>query len=183
MEIRNNPIPSQTQSFTGIRINTSEMNTAQKNISRAISNMLDYTDEYVKSADTVDVFMLPGRSKNSVIVKYMDKFSDMFYKNGNRQVSTRINVSKPAHSKTVDEIREKLNEIQLNKYTAPDFDATKIMNQTTDLAKIDADSYDKYFEYVDDFEEIYGRQAAKEVAVDDYQSYKRQHPNSECAEF
>ena len=99
MEVRNNYSPA----FTGICIKTSTMNKAQQALSRTISDMLDYTDEYVKVRDDIDVHFLPGKSKNSVVVKFMDMFSDMFYRKGERHVQTTLTVD-GNYSKGVDNI-------------------------------------------------------------------------------
>ena len=81
MEVRNNCSPA----FTGIVLK-SDLNRVQRNISHCVSDMLDYTDEYVKLRDDVDVYFLPGKSEKSVIVKFMDSFSDMFFRSGKNRV-------------------------------------------------------------------------------------------------
>ena len=83
MEVRNNYSPA----FTGIVLK-SDLNKVQRAISTCVSDMLDYTDEYVKVCDDVDVYFLPGKSEKSVIVKFMDLFSDMFYRKGKKNVQT-----------------------------------------------------------------------------------------------
>ena len=163
MEVRNNYSPA----FTGICIKTSTMNKAQQALSRTISDMLDYTDEYVKVRDEIDVHFLPGKSKNSVVVKFMDMFSDMFYRKGERTVQTTLTVD-GNYSKGVDNIRAKLKGIDEGKYTLPEYDELRFITHDTDLAKIDDDAYAEIVEDIEALTPTVGKSAAEDLAVDSY---------------
>ena len=167
MEVRNNYSPA----FTGIVLK-SDLNKVQRAISTCVSDMLDYTDEYVKLSDQVDVYFLPGKSEKSVIVKFMDTFSDMFFRKGKNQVQTTIEASSN-YSKYVDNIRAKLKGIDEGKYELPEYDEAKFITHDTDLAKIDPDAYSDIVEDVEALEPMVGKEAAESLAVSSYQDLKK----------
>lgn len=173
MQIRNNQISTQPQSFKGIRINTSGMTDAQTKTSLRISDMLDYTDEYTKTKDTVDVYILPGKSEKSIIIKFMDKFSDMFYKKENKVAQASINIEKDDYNKSINEICDNLNKIDAGDYKSPELNVEKVLKGKTDFAKVDPDTYEYFIEDIDmnNYEELYGK-AAKEEAVHSYNKTK-----------
>ena len=138
MEVRNNYTPA----FTGCLIKSSRMNPIQRDLSHKISTMLDYSDEYVRLDDAVDVYFLPGKSEKSIVVKFMDTFSDMFFTKGKSHVKTSIHSENSNYSKSVDDIRAVLNDIEAGKLEVPEDDETKYLNASTDLAKLDAGIYD-----------------------------------------
>lgn len=189
MEIKNTPIPAQTQTFTGIRINASEMTDAQAKLSRRISDMLDYTDEYVKTRDTVDVYMLPGKSEKSIVVKFMDKLSDMFYQRGKTHAQTNINPDKNNFDTSVDDICKNLNKIETGKYKAPELDINKVLKGETDFAKVDPETHEQFAENFDnlkEYEELFGKANAQEEMVDTYSRIKRNtlsSPDYDYSEF
>ena len=167
MEVRNNCSPA----FTGIVLK-SDLNRVQRNISHCVS------DEYVKLRDNVDVYFLPGKSEKSVIVKFMDSFSDMFFKKGDDHVQTSIEVSRN-YSKAVDNIRGKLKGIEEGKFELPAYDETKFLAHDTDLAKLDPDAYADLVEDVEAVAPKIGKEAAESLAVDSYQRYKKVNPRTE----
>ena len=173
MEVRNNCSPA----FTGIVLK-SDLNRVQRNISHCVSDMLDYTDEYVKLRDDVDVYFLPGKSEKSVIVKFMDSFSDMFFRSGKNHVQTTIEVS-GNYSKAVDNIQAQLKGIEEGKFELPAYDETKFLANDTDLAKLDPDAYAELAEYVEAVAPKIGKDAAESLAVDSYQRYKKVSPRTE----
>lgn len=174
MEVRNNYSPA----FTGIVINAPKMNRLQQAISRNISDMLDYTDEYVKVCDDVDVYFLPGKSEKSVIVKFMDSFSDMFYRRGKNHVQTTIDAS-ANYSKSVEDLCAKLKGIDEGKYYLPEYDEAKFIARDTDLAKIDDTVYDELLEHSAELEETIGKEAADSLAIHSYQTLKKIEPRVE----
>ena len=173
MEVRNNYSPA----FTGIVLK-SDLNRVQRTISHCVSDMLDYTDEYVKLRDNVDVYFLPGKSEKSVIVKFMDSFSDMFFRKGKDHVQTTIEVS-GNYSKAVDNIQAKLKGIDEGRYELPEYDEVKFLTNDTDLAKLDPDAYAELAEDVEAVAPTIGKEAAESLAVDSYQKYKKVNPRTE----
>ena len=175
MEIRNNCSPA----FTGICIKSSAMKDVQYNLSHKLANMLDYTDEYIKAGDDIDVFFLPSQSKNSVAVKFMDTFSDMLYRNGKKHVQVTCNNRKGLQEKFLEKIRQTLTEINSGKIDAPDFDERKMINGTTDLAKIDSEAYDGLVDDITTYKAYVGQDEAEAIALDAYQKNKKHIDNSE----
>lgn len=173
MEVRNNYSPA----FTGIVLKA-DMNKMQRAVSTCVSDMLDYTDEYVKVADDVDVYFLPGKSAKSVVVKFMNSFSDMFYRKGNRPVQTTIE-SGSNYEKAIDNICAKLKAIREGKFELPAYDETKFLTHDTDLAKIDPDAYAELVEDIEAVAPTIGKEAAESLAVDSYQRLKKVNPRAE----
>ena len=111
------------------------MSNAQKNLSYRLSDMLDYTDEYIKLRDDVDVCFFPSRSKKSVAVKYLDIFSGMFIKKDKRQLSTVIANDLNNVNRGIDKMRETLSLIKSGKVDTPIYDEIKLINRETDYDK------------------------------------------------
>lgn len=186
MEIRNNPIPAQTQAFTGIRMNTSGMTDVQTNLSHKISDMLDYTDTYTKLKDSVDVYMLPGKSEKSITIKFMDRFSDMFFRKGDRAAKMSINADKSNYDESVNKICLNLNKIESGEYNAADLDVNKVLAGETDFAKVDPETHEFFaedFDRLDVYENMYGKADAKEEIVEDYHRIKRNSFNNPDLNF
>ncbi len=169
MQVQNNYSPS----FSGIHIKTSAMNNVQQNLSRRIADMLDYTDEYVKAADTVDVYFLPGKSEKSVVVKFMDSFSDMFFRKGKDPVKTSIHSERSNYTTAVDDIRAKLKDIDTGKIDTPIYDEQRLLDGTTDLAKLDPDVYAELTDDVVELKSTLGQESAESIALDIYQRAKK----------
>lgn len=169
MQVSNNSSPS----FSGIHIKSSAMNDVQQVLSRRISDMLDYSDEYVKVADQVDVYFLPGKSEKSVVVKFLDSFSDMFFRNGKDPVKVSINNERSNFAKSVDEIRGKLLDIDTGKIDSPIYDERRFLDGTTDLVKLDPDVYAELSDDVIELQPTIGRDAAESLAIDIYQRAKK----------
>lgn len=189
MEIKNTPSPAQTQAFTGIRIKTSEMTDAQAKLSHKISDMLDYTDTYTKASDTVDVYMLPGTSEKSIVIKFMDKFSDMFFRKGDKAAKMSINAEKSDYNVSINKICDNLKKIESGDYNAPEMNVHKVLTGETDFAKVDPDTHEFFaedFDRLDVYEDLYGKAGAKEEMVEEYNRTKRNsfnHPQLNFSEF
>lgn len=173
MEVRNNYSPA----FTGIVLK-SDLNRVQRALSSCVSDMLDYTDEYVKVADHVDVYFLPGKNDKSIIVKFMDSFSDMFYRIGKRQVQTSVDAGSN-YAKAIENIRTKLKDISEGKFELPEYDETKFLTYNTDLAKLDPNAYDELVEYTEEVAPMVGKETAESLAIDAYQRLKKIAPRTE----
>ena len=169
MEVSKNYSPS----FSGIQIKSSTMNKVQQNLSRTVSDMLDYADEYIKVADDVDLYFLPGKSKNSVTVRFVDRFSDMFFRKDDR-VPLQVSVNKKMNlDNFVEVLKTKLANIGNGKYAAPEYDEVKFLNGTTDVAKMKPDVYEEAFENMEEVEALMGKDAAKQYALEEYNHFKR----------
>ena len=166
MEIRNNYSPA----FTGI-VHNASLNRVQQRISGLVSDMLDYTDEYVKVRDNVDVHFLPGKNEKSVIVRFMDTFSDMFYRRGDSPVQATIEVSSD-YSKNVESIQAKLKGIDEGKYSLPEYDERKFVTHDTDLAKIVHDAYAEMIDDIDALSPTIGKKNAEDLAISSYLTRK-----------
>jgi len=138
MQIRNNT----PQSFTAIHVNTSKMNKTQTALSNRVADILSYSDEYQHAAkNDIDVYFFPGNNEKSVIVRFLDPFSDNFYKNNKVQhVQTTIESGK-SKFQAADNIRAKLTKILEGKVKAPLADSEKILAGETDLANIRPEIY------------------------------------------
>jgi len=126
--------------FRGIRVQTSAMNTLQRNAANNTADALGYLDEYCKAADWgVDViFHVIDGVKNKIKVSYLDTDSEMFYKfktSGNPVFN--VFSTDDTRMSVLDKICRTLKKITANKFQAEDFDYEKIFKGETDLAKLD----------------------------------------------
>lgn len=134
MQISNN---NASPAFSGIKVNTSKMNQAQRNLSNRIADILSYSDEYQKASDCgVDVYFLPTKGSKSVKVAFMDTFSDNFYRKSPKMIVQNTVEQKENPFKKVDDIIANLKRILAGEFTAPEFDAIKMSEGKTDLAKL-----------------------------------------------
>ena len=168
MEIKNTYSPS----FSAIRVNESAMNRVQRSISRNVSNLLDYTDAYNSVLGQVDVYLLPGKKPNSIIVKFMDTISDMFFKKGKidaqRTVAEKLSGN---YTQKADEVCEILTDIKNGKIKTPKLDESKFLDGTTDLAKIDEEAYAELFEDIAGYNGL-TKSEAESLAINNYQQFK-----------
>lgn len=175
MEIRNNCSPA----FTGIHIKSSAMNDLQNNMSHKLANMLDYTDEYIKAGNEIDVYILPGQSEKSVTFKFLDTFSDMLFRNGKKQVQVSYQKKTGNTEEFIEKVRGILKDIKTGKIDPPDYDETKMLNGTTDLAKIDSEAYDGLVEDIATYKAYVGQDEAEAIALDAYQKARKNLGDSE----
>lgn len=169
MEVKNNYSPA----FSGIYIKTSKMNDIQQNLSRKISDMLDYSDEYVRMSDDVDVYMLPGKNKKSIVVKFMDHFSDMLFRNGRSEVVTKIDNNPNKLANGVDDIRKNLADIESGKIKTPKYDAQRFLDSSTDFAKMEERPYDEIYREAELMENEVGKEGSFSIALNSYQDLKK----------
>ncbi len=140
MEIRNNP----TQSFAAITVQSSKMNAAQKQASKTLAKLIDYSDEYQSSCGIADIYMLPGKNEKTITVKFMEPLEDMFFLKGKKHLATNVNVEQKNLTKKADAIIENLRGILSGKYRAPEANTEMFLNKETDLAKLDPERYDSF---------------------------------------
>ena len=170
MEIRNIHSPS----FSAIYIKASAMNNTQTRISNGISRAIEYTDVFNSLMDKVDLYMLPGKTKDSIVIKFMDVVSDMFYKHG------RSNVQKTVYERHTDnyfnvsdEICKTLEDIANGKIKAPESTDEMILGLKTDLAKINESAYDEMLMNIAEDSQVLSKEEASDIALSIYQRGKR----------
>jgi len=181
MFITNNFSPS----FQKVHIQSSEMNDVQRNFVYNLLDDLQYSDEYQKAdEENIDLYFLPNEKvQDGVVVKFADNYSDNFYKSCGHDLSCRQSASKRATNglfKFADSIKEKLNEIFLGKYDRPEFDPEKIVNATTDVAKVNPERYEDIIEDVEMYENFgVSRLSAEDIGADTFIFEKIKHNRDE----
>ncbi len=165
MQISNNP---NSQAFTGIQVQTSKMNKVQKALSDRISDIISYSDEYVKASEAgVDVYFIPGRVEDRVKVLFMDTDSDMFYRKDNeKRVFTILNADKE-NFKQADNVLEKLKQIVAGVFKEPEYDAEKILKGETDLFELRPELYEDLITEIDELAPGIGRSSAEDLVLHD----------------
>lgn len=138
MEIRNNYTPV----FSGLLTKSSYMQKAQKEISDNVFNKLYYADEFVRVKDDLHVYMLPDKSGKSVIVRFIEGLSQMYFTKGNAPLQVTIHGGSDDCVKGVNEIRTILKDIKAGKYEAPEFDIDRCYTASTDLDRIYAGDFE-----------------------------------------
>lgn len=147
MQISNN---NASTAFSGIKVNTSKMNQVQRNLSNQIADILSYSDEYQKAADSgIDVYFLPTKNAKSVKVAFMDTFSDNFYRKSPKTLVQNTVEQKGNPFLMVDNIIDSLKRILGGEYRAPEFDAYKITEGKTDLGKLRPELTEEIMENLD----------------------------------
>lgn len=159
MQISNNNSPT----FTCIHVRTSAMTQAQKNLSNTIADILNYSDEYQKAGRDIDVYFLPGKSKNSLLVRFADNFTDNFYRTDSNKILQTKTSDYTNKYKMVDDIREKLAQIIDGKFRRPQYNETQVINAKTDVAKLRPELYEDIREGAEELEKTIGREN-----LDDY---------------
>ena len=132
MQINNNP----NVSFKAIHAQTSKMTTVQKKLADNLTNLISYSDSYMKASNAnIDVCLLPvGVSKLKAI--FLDSKSEGFVRTAKDNLVTVTSKAKENCFLTADRIMYKLDEITSGKYKIEDFDVFKINSGKTDKAEL-----------------------------------------------
>lgn len=176
MQVQNNS----SQSFNGIRIQTSKMNRVQQAISNSISDALDYLPVYDRACDeALDIYILPARKNaQAVTVRIMDQNSDTFVRDNDRKI-----MSTEAYSgsvfEAVDNIRLQLLKIFKGDVQRPGHNVDKIIEQKTDLARLRPELYEDIPERLAEYRPYVDEKAARELVADEI---VRSHSSSKFEE-
>lgn len=159
-------ISNQT-SFNGICINSSKMNTLQKNLSR---NLLRSTvghmswDELTKKG--IDVIVLPKKD-NEIYVRYINSESGSYFRNLKKQIIETIDICNDNIIKKSDEILDTIKIIANGGAVKPEVNRETIFYGKTSLLKMNPKLHKNILEMFEEFksEGIKPKQA-KQLAVD-----------------
>ncbi|MBR2430749.1 hypothetical protein IKB17_04745 [bacterium] len=126
----------QNQSFNGIHVKTSSMNSIQKKLANKVVDGITYSDQYVKACDMGIDLCLFGNPKNKegVVVKFLDRDSESFVRDkSNKKPLERAFVL----SGGVEKLLNLLNDVVSGVYPFKDVDPIALMDDTnTDMAKL-----------------------------------------------
>ena len=151
-----------SQTFTGIHVQASKMNKVQRALSDKVAGILEYSDDYQKSIDNgVDLYFLPGKSQNSIFIRFIDIFSDNYYRETSPKKILQTVSSKFDNPFAVaDDVITKLQQLFNGKFKTPEFNLKKIINSETDVAKLRPEKYDEIFAEAEDLEKVMGQEEA-----------------------
>lgn len=135
MQIQNN---YNSLNFTSIHFHSSKMNRAQQSLSNKVADIISYSDEYQHAANNdIDVYFLPGKSEKSVFVRFLDRFSENFFKKNDKQyVQSTIHTDKNKFT-SADNILDKLKMVLSGEAKVEESDIFKIENRETDLGRLE----------------------------------------------
>lgn len=128
MEIKNEYSPV----FNAIYVKTSNMNKAQAQLGRKIAKLVKQTDSYSKIADSVDLYILPAKSENSIFVRFFDVANKMLFRKDEQPIQKRINLGNKSYVKNVDGICDVLDDIHSGKIKKNEVNETNIIRSIFD---------------------------------------------------
>ena len=154
MQISNNNSPA----FGSIHVNTSRMNQVQRDISERVARYLEYASEYITAhKNGYDVYFLPSKRQREVSVKYIDRNSDCF-----------IRVNNGSQITYGDKIAKVLDKINKGLCKFAEFDAKKIVNMETDVAKLRPRSYAALEQGIDDLSTVMYKENMIDYLADEH---------------
>ena len=127
-----------SQNFNGIKIQTSKMTQAQKDFSNNVADVLSYTDVYQRAGESgIDVCFMPSPKKKDLVrVRFIDSFSDNFYRRKDKKIVETWAVDSTNKFNFSDKVANLLNKVINGKFDSPEFDIDKIFQGQTDAAKM-----------------------------------------------
>lgn len=125
-----------SQNFKAIHAQVSKMNRPQRLLTSKITDLMSYSDSYVKLKDAnIDLCILPHEG-DKVKVLFLDSDSEGFVKTIKDKVLEATSRSRETVFDTADRITEKIDKILSGKCKVDDFDIFKIKAGDTDKARL-----------------------------------------------
>lgn len=154
--------------FGSIHVNTSRMNKVQRDISNRIAGYLEYAPEYLAAHEKgYDVYFLPGHNPSAVKVRYIDRNSDCFIKGLNNKILT-TSVYNGSRITNGEKIASTLQAINDGLCKLAEFDARKIFNKETDVAKLRPESYSALETGIDDLSQVMHKESMIDYLADEH---------------